>query len=160
MNYYFSVAIAGLLLFVSAAALMVYYLYLLATVNGFSDDIFYLKTTTMLCVGGYAMFLIRSYLMSVLALRIQDKGLNATATVRKVEWSGQLEEERERCWYELTLDIVPDDPRASRFTTETEQLFHRDGVAMLAAGNQLRVKYDPKSLQAVVIDPMAFVRLK
>lgn len=121
----------------------------------------YINGAIALFMMGCALIVYRGTVLTDIARELQANGLEGTATVLGAAYTGRLEVERFKHWYELKLAIQPDNASFAPFTVDIEQLFHQDVTSKLVVGNVVPIKFSPDSdIFALVMIQQAYARLK
>lgn len=159
MILYYLVTVVGAFFMVAGATVLGGYLYyavyLQAPGQGPSDDLAW-----KLYLVGHALILSRSFLITDVAHRINERGNPAQATVLSAKLLGSPDVARDRYWYELMIDVLPDGKGSSMFSTSVIQLFGADALPNLKPGGTLPIKYLPKYNQALVVGDGAFISIR
>ena len=159
MILYYLVTVAGAIFMLAGATVLGGYLYyavyLQAPTQAPSDDL-----ALKLYLVGHALILSRRFLITDVAHRINKRGNPAQAKVLSAKLLGSPDEARDRYWYELMIDVLPDEKGSSKFSTSVTQLFGANALPNLKPGETLPIKYSRKYKQALVVGDGAFKSIR
>ncbi|GAB1578030.1 hypothetical protein [Bordetella petrii] len=121
----------------------------------------YINGAITIFMAGCALVVYRGAVLTDIARELDEHGSRGTATILESAYSGSLEAEHHKQWYELKLAVQPEDASSAPFTVDIEQMFNVAIVPLLAVGSVVPVKFSPDSeIFALVALEQAYVRLK
>lgn len=161
--YLFTTLAAPVFMLLGAVALIACVVYLLM---GKGDDLviqvmLFINGSLMVFGVGCALVVYRSAVLTDIARELHANGDRGMATIMQADYSGAVEAEHHKQWYELKLAVQPDDVAAAPFTVDIEQLFNVEAKPWLKAGSVVSVRFSPDSdIFALVWHEAAYERLK
>jgi len=148
-------------LFILAGVIVLGVYLVLLTLAGRVNDLLYINAAVGLYVAGHFLFVYRRGLIAVISRDISHNGLPGVATILSAEYAGITEQEPDRKWYAVKLEVQPADPAEGRFTADIEQQFTGNAPSLLQVGRNVPVKYCKGArMFTLIVDDDAYASLK
>lgn len=126
-----------------------------------ADELLYINVAVSLCLIGHFLFVYRRSLIALISLDIHQNGLPGVGTILSAEFSGITEQEPDRKWYAIQLEVQPDDTNELKFKADIEQQFTENASSLLQVGSTVPVRYCQRAkMFTLIIDDEAYASLK
>ena len=152
--------VLGVLFLVAGTVVLGIFLVLLALGKPVSE-LLYINVSVSLYLIGHFLFVYRRSLLGLISQDIHDHGLPGVATILSAEFSGITEQEPDKKWYAVRLEVQPDDSAERKFNADIEQQFTENAPSLLRIGSTVPVRYCERAkMFTLIIDDEAYASLK
>ena len=125
------------------------------------NQLLYINASVSLYLVGHFLFVYRRSLIGRISQDIHEHGLPGVATILSAEFSGITEQEPDRKWYAIRLEVQPDDAAEGKFKADIEQQFTQNATSLLQVGKSVPVRYCERArMFTLIIDDEAYASLK